>query len=512
MKPQFGFLEITSHCNFKCTFCPSELLKRKKSNLNLMHGEKFIQQFSELYPGVPLQLNVLGEPFINKEIFTYFEICMKYHVHIILITNYSLLDDKTAQKLFENYDDFTLVLSLQTPTEESFKMRGCKNYTFEQYAERVREIIELKIKNQCKCSIEIHVASSYHMIKHDTTIQSDVNFDPFMIFKSAEEAQAWHIQYLDSLEIIKESMVQKYADEYVYLEKYAEERFAEEIKLGKIVTEKESVPVNMYEMTEDQLWGYMCMPGVFFRYKTFGMWTKDQEFLKSIYDSKNVFVFVAERTGKMQCSMAENIGMLSNGDFISCCLDYEGEMLSGNIDNTDLYDSKFQEEWEKSQQNVLLHAVCRRCKGDVIIASKEAVKDSRQEVVFFAGDWFPTERDGERIWRWSKDCSTSYVYARLNANYLEIQLESPLIDERVLFVMYSYCLLKDGFTKEDVFETEIRQGKNIHKIPFDFKKDTFYKIEVHTSTFKPCDWNINAGDHRELGICLYGMALIREDP
>jgi len=87
VKPEVGFLEVTSHCNFKCTFCPSEFLKRKKCNLDLERGKKFIKQLYENYGEVPLQLNVLGEPLINKDLFEYFDLCKQYNIRIILITN-----------------------------------------------------------------------------------------------------------------------------------------------------------------------------------------------------------------------------------------------------------------------------------------------------------------------------------------------------------------------------------------------------------------------------------------
>ena len=42
----------------------------------------------------------------------------------------------------------TIILSLQTPDDDSFGMRGAKGISFEAYAERIRQIAQKVIKNR----------------------------------------------------------------------------------------------------------------------------------------------------------------------------------------------------------------------------------------------------------------------------------------------------------------------------------------------------------------------------
>jgi MoaA/NifB/PqqE/SkfB family radical SAM enzyme len=70
-KANLLMLEVTSHCNMHCTFCPSDDLVRKKGNVSDEHAKQLIRAAAELAPGVPIMFNVLGEPFLNKKLFDY---------------------------------------------------------------------------------------------------------------------------------------------------------------------------------------------------------------------------------------------------------------------------------------------------------------------------------------------------------------------------------------------------------------------------------------------------------
>ena len=253
------------------------------------------------------------------------------------------------------------------------------------------------------------------------------------------------------------------------------------------------------------------MPGVFLRYKTFGPWTKEPSFLKSLCDEKNVFVFVSDYCGEIKCSMANNIGLLSNGDIISCCLDYEGEMQYGNIDDMNLWDDELLKQREKDRENVSSYALCRRCKGNIIFADKTPILGDRQEITFFANDWFPFEKDSfdGKGGRWSKCSSTSFVYARLDAKELNIDLLSINSYEPIYIKIYSYDSDRGKFLEEYTYSCVLESGEKKVVVSFDFVMGTFYKIEIHSSTFQPCHTDKNSQDNRNLGVFLFDMSITR---
>lgn len=349
------------------------------------------------------------------------------------------------------------------------------------------------------------------MQKNDSTFLCDVeDFDLFKIYENRQEIQKLHFEYLEYLDRIRIKLSNKYPLEYETLNREAHFFYANEIRNGSIIEGKDNVPVNMYEMTEDQLWGYMFMPAVFLRYKTFGPWTKDLVFLKSLCEQKDIFLFVADRFGEMQCPIANNIGMLSNGDIISCCLDYEGEMNYGNIDYINLWDNELLKHLEETRNNVLTHKLCRRCKGDIIIADKTPIIGDEQEITFFASDWFPYEKDAyEKGGRWSRYSSTAYVYVRLETNKLYIKLFSVENHQPIGIKIYSYDNKYDRFIEECIDTFILHGGEEKISIFFNFKIGVFYKIEVHINTFQPCVKYYGSEDNRNLGIFVFDMKLVK---
>ena len=130
------FIEITSLCNMHCTFCPSDIMKRKKCNAKNDNVTKILSELNSLDTKRKVHFNVLGEPLLNKNFFKYLDICKNYNFTAIVITNFTLLNVKYAEKLFK-YDNLILVLSLQTVNENSYKMRGYSKLTYNQYHEQL---------------------------------------------------------------------------------------------------------------------------------------------------------------------------------------------------------------------------------------------------------------------------------------------------------------------------------------------------------------------------------------
>ncbi|MDD8013690.1 MAG: hypothetical protein PHX05_09455, partial [Acidobacteriota bacterium] len=68
--PRTLFVELTSACNMHCAFCPSDILRRQKEHLAEASLKSFLAQVRDLEIRAPVMLNVLGEPLLNKRIYS----------------------------------------------------------------------------------------------------------------------------------------------------------------------------------------------------------------------------------------------------------------------------------------------------------------------------------------------------------------------------------------------------------------------------------------------------------
>jgi molybdenum cofactor biosynthesis enzyme MoaA len=56
-------LEVTSHCNFSCTFCPDGLMERPRGHMDPALFEKVCAELAEKRDQIPVrqvQLNLMG--------------------------------------------------------------------------------------------------------------------------------------------------------------------------------------------------------------------------------------------------------------------------------------------------------------------------------------------------------------------------------------------------------------------------------------------------------------------
>lgn len=59
--PRTVFIELTSHCNMHCEFCPSDILRRDKNHIADARVRGFLDQLHALGLRPPILLNVMGE-------------------------------------------------------------------------------------------------------------------------------------------------------------------------------------------------------------------------------------------------------------------------------------------------------------------------------------------------------------------------------------------------------------------------------------------------------------------
>lgn len=501
-RPAAAHVEITSYCNFKCDFCPSETMARKKCNLPYELGEKFVREMYRKYGPVPVNLNIMGEPFVNPDIFRYFDLCNELGITIVLVTNFSLLDDKTAEKLFK-YSNFYLVLSLQTPNAESYKMRHYSKMTFDEYFARVDELINLKFKYKSGCKIEIHIASVYPMLEIDPYIgiDSDADINPIRIFESKDKEKRWYINYSNHMAQLAKQIQEEDPEDYERQLQLSLSIMKNKIVDGELIVDHKTLVKRINDLLDGSCWGYMPLPDVYLRAKVFGLFGKDKKFLEQLWNPEKYYTYVDERRGHITCGVTSNIGLLSDGRLTPCCIDCEGDISLGHIADIDLDNAAFTEKRARVISNALIEPVCRRCMGYVVVACKAPLNTNKQKVVHYSYDWFQFGKGGRR---WSKNLSTCFVYARINADVLVIKAVGNFITKDALYSFSISRYHNSRWTEEKSVDVSVKTGNKNVLIDCVFKYGEFYRIRISNPAIKSCDI-IAETNYQNLGIAIRNM-------
>ncbi len=147
--PFLGFIDPSSGCNFKCTFCPTgspELLKEVGRKNNVMKWDIFLKAV-EGFAAFPDKLRALhvhkdGEPLMNPRIGAMLshvverEIAEKYWI----TTNGSLLDEKISEQIVDSGID-AVRLSIEHVSSDGYLDL---TKTFSDYEELLQRIATLK--------------------------------------------------------------------------------------------------------------------------------------------------------------------------------------------------------------------------------------------------------------------------------------------------------------------------------------------------------------------------------
>jgi organic radical activating enzyme len=494
-------LEVTSHCNMHCTFCPSDDLVRRKGNVSDEQARQLIRMASEVSPGVPIMFNVLGEPFLNKKLFEYIGLCEENKVPVVLITNITLLTEDRLRKLF-TYSNVHLAMSLHTPTERAFASRGYKKIdNFRDYLEMVCNTVEAKFRAGSKTTIEIYLASELI----ENLMQNDAGSRLWTMYDDpAEYKEGWDLCAKRLTELSA-----KIARDYPEVFTEGMENFRRDqkdlVKAGEIVFRAEDLPE---WRLEGEMSGWLCAPGVFVRRKGFGMWAYHEKFVQRHAEAGR-FVFHEERTEPFQCVGALTFGILSDGTYTLCCQDVEGQMDIGNIADMEPRTAFESPRRQEIIDNCATSRVCRRCAGNTMILDTKPLMDHSQPVDKFGFGWHAFESYLFGVGaRWTSGSAKSYFYTRIDSDVVALDFRSPFhSDTRFQVLLSAY----DPGTKKFILaHSEEFYGRKDAlmrvDIPVKLRGNTFYRLTILSPTYSPQERH-GSPDARRLGLAVAGITI-----
>jgi MoaA/NifB/PqqE/SkfB family radical SAM enzyme len=297
--PKQVFIELTTACNFNCDYCPYHLVTRKKSVMSLESLRRIVAEIQRL--GEPVEyvmFSAMGEPLLYPHIEEACKIVRDAGFRLYVTTNGALLRDAHKKIQIDN-----LYISFRSTGPDSFTHRRAR-ISFDQYIAILSRFLVDNTQN--------------------TTIYFSFNDD-------AQWPQNNEKNWMDILDYSQKDELLASMNTYC----------------KKLIPEFQPVTclpaMDTYIQTRENVKIYFCR---------MYSWS-------NIMLPPNYFVFLADR---IECCdyNEKHIVFYANGDVTTCCMDYNGEFVAGNIlkEPLDAIVSRRPRAEQLTQYNF-----CRVCKG-----------------------------------------------------------------------------------------------------------------------------------------------------
>jgi radical SAM protein with 4Fe4S-binding SPASM domain len=324
------FVEITNACNFKCTWCPDEIMDRRRGFMKKEKVFRILDEIAEkrpwLGPLYPVKLHQMGEPFLHPDLVEIVAHAEKRGVGIELNTNCGLITREKADGLYAA-GLTNLILSYQTPDPASFKTRKAPKLVFDEYRDKVRLAVERKVATGARTHLEIDIMNTKYA-------------DGYAIVSEDEQALA-------------------------FLEDWI--RFAQELE------RKYAVAPRAHDWEKIKGFGFLDQDENGSRYElldgVYLIWKRCHSWGNVIDTSAGPAPEAgrAESRGDSYCPAPYDQFVVQwNGDVVSCCTDYEGRTKTANVFASgveEIWRSDVLKQRKKDMLEGRLLDVCARCQG-----------------------------------------------------------------------------------------------------------------------------------------------------
>lgn len=289
-------LELTNACNFDCSFCPKPLMTRPKGYMDPQLARRILDELARENLAQKATFHVMGEPFLHPQLFPILEYGRDKGVSLGVTTNGSLLTPKTADRLLELVQQVNI--SLQTPDEISFALRGSRSLRAEEYFEGILGFIDRACRRGNETTIKLHLLNSWRMPSLGAL--GDSSGDPIRVI---EDKAGLHGTLKEWVRRI-----------------YRLEGIREKEKEGRVLEAIASVSFKRWNVLE-------VYPNIYLETYMLDDW------------GNSLAAGPLRRARMGYCpAIRDHFAILWNGDLVLCCRDFDGKTALGNVRERSLLD------------------------------------------------------------------------------------------------------------------------------------------------------------------------------
>ncbi|HTW96832.1 MAG TPA: radical SAM protein [Candidatus Methylomirabilis sp.] len=305
--------ESSNYCNMRCAFCPNRLMTRERKNLDLELFKKIIDDIvaHDLTETISFAGN--GEPLLDPNLGEKLDYCRRRGLSTIITTN-GLLLDKLNDALIKNLD--CLYISWQTFNEKTFPLRDVP-ISYDLYRQKLLDFIK---EHQGKLKIVISLMQN--------------------------ETRRWFTRDLMGKKF-QELLKQNLRD---FLATAGEISSAAQAELKKALAEKRRLSFQQIELAEN----------IFLNVDQFFDWGGNL----SCYSDK--FRRIPASAGRCKI-MADGPLVLSDGRLSLCCVDYDGQVTVGDLNQSSFSELINSEKYQTILKNFadrkIVLPYCQKCLG-----------------------------------------------------------------------------------------------------------------------------------------------------
>lgn len=267
-----------------------------------------------------VMFHVMGEPTLHPEMVEIARYAASKNVMVCITTNGSRLSRELLYDL-ESAGVRQLIVSLQTPDEQTFTMRGAKGISFEEYAGQIAAAAKTVINEDLKIEFTLSFLSS-PLRRLIIPVAKE-----FSIADTSKKLREYLRQWAER--VLKDTKIEHRKGDIL-----------------KRVNRAQCFRQNRISLTDT----------LSFQTRIVGDW--------SIHFEKKL---VKARFGYCP-GLQENFGILWNGDYVFCCTDYEGKTSTANFKDCSIADylgSKVVQDTVKAMERFsIINNYCRHCMGD----------------------------------------------------------------------------------------------------------------------------------------------------
>ena len=133
-------VELTNHCNLRCSFCCRRIMTRMQGSMNDGTFHRILNEITE--PRIPVRFIRWGEPLLHPKILEYSRLVKERGLPLHITTNGQLLDEGMMQALVDMELD-SIIFSMQGYDREGYK-RNRVGGDYDVLSRNIRKLVRLR--------------------------------------------------------------------------------------------------------------------------------------------------------------------------------------------------------------------------------------------------------------------------------------------------------------------------------------------------------------------------------